>query len=160
MQIAQTLAGFTAGEADILRRAMGKKKRAELEKQKEKFVNGAIKNGIKKDVANYVFTKIEPFADYGFNKSHAVAYALIAFQTAYLKTHFKEEFIAASMSTTLTSTGKLREYVEELKRLKIKVVRPCINKCFADFKADTNTIFYGLGAIKSVGYEAISNVIK
>ena len=160
MQIAQTLAGFTAGEADILRKAMGKKKRAELEKQKEKFVNGAIKNGIKKEVANYVFTKIEPFAEYGFNKSHAVAYALIAFQTAHLKTHFKEEFIAASMSTSLTNTDKLREYVEELKRLNVKVVRPDINNCLADFKAETNKIFYGLGAIKSVGFEAISNIIK
>ena len=160
MQIAQTLAGFTAGEADILRRAMGKKKRAELEKQKEKFVAGAIKNGIKKDVANYVFTKIEPFADYGFNKSHAVAYAFIAFQTAYLKTYHKEEFIAASMSTTLTNTSKLREYVEELKRLKVEVVRPSVNSCFAEFKAEPNKIFYGLGAIKSVGFEAISNIIN
>ncbi len=160
MQIAQTLAGFTAGEADILRRAMGKKKRAELEKQKEKFIAGAIKNGIKKDVAGFVFTKIEPFADYGFNKSHAVAYAFIAFQTAYLKTHHKEEFIAASMSTTLTNTSKLREYVEELKRLKVEVVRPSINNCFAEFKAETNKIFYGLGAIKSVGFEAISNIVN
>ena len=159
MQIAQTLAGFTAGEADILRRAMGKKKRAELEKQKEKFVAGAIKNGIKKDVANYVFTKIEPFADYGFNKSHAVAYAFIAFQTAYLKTYHKEEFIAASMTTTLTNTSKLREYVEELKRLKVEVIRPSINNCYAEFKAETNKIFYGLGAIKSVGFEAISNIV-
>jgi DNA polymerase III subunit alpha len=160
MQIAQTLAGFTAGEADILRKAMGKKKRAELEKQKEKFVNGAISNGIKKDVANYVFTKIEPFAEYGFNKSHAVAYALIAFQTAYLKTHHKEEFIAASMSTSLASTGKLREYVEELKRLNVKVIRPCINSCYPDFKAEKNKIYYGLGAIKSVGFEAVSNIIR
>ena len=160
MQIAQTLAGFTAGEADILRRAMGKKKRAELEKQKEKFVSGALKNGIKKDVANYVFTKIEPFADYGFNKSHAVAYALIAFQTAFLKTYYKEEFIAASMSTSLTNTSKLREYVEELKRLKVEVIRPSINTCFAEFKPDTNKIFYGLGAIKSVGFEAISNIVN
>ena len=160
MQIAQTLAGFTAGEADILRRAMGKKKRAELEKQKEKFVAGAIKNRIKKDVANYVFTKIEPFADYGFNKSHAVAYALIAFQTAYLKTYHKEEFIAASMTTTLTNTSKLREYVEELKRLNVEVIRPSINNCFAEFKAETNRIFYGLGAVKSVGFEAISNIVN
>jgi DNA polymerase-3 subunit alpha len=160
MQIAQTLAGFTAGEADILRKAMGKKKRAELEKQKDKFINGAIKNGIKKDVANYVFGKIEPFAEYGFNKSHAVAYAMIAFQTAFLKTHYKEEFIAASMSTSSTNTDKLREYVEELKRLKVDVVRPCINSCSAEFKADTNKIYYGLGAIKSVGYEAISNVVN
>jgi DNA polymerase-3 subunit alpha len=159
MQIAQTLAGFTAGEADILRRAMGKKKRAELERQKEKFVSGALKNGIKKDVANFVFTKIEPFADYGFNKSHAVAYALIAFQTAYLKNYHKEEFIAASMSTSLTNKSKLREYVEELKRLNVQVIRPSINNCFAEFKPDTNKIFYGLGAIKSVGFEAISNII-
>ena len=84
MQIAQTLAGFTAGEADILRRAMGKKKKAELDKQKN-FISGAIKNGIAKEVANFVFTKIEPFAQYGFNKSHAAAYALIAYQTAFLK---------------------------------------------------------------------------
>ena len=160
MQIAQTLAGFTAGEADILRRAMGKKKRAELEKQKERFVNGAVKNGIKKDVANYVFKKIEPFAEYGFNKSHAAAYALIAYQTAYLKTYHKEDFIAATMSTELTSTGKLREFVEELKRLNVKVIRPCINYCYADFRAEPNKIFYGLGAIKSVGFEAISNIVK
>ena len=139
---------------------MGKKKRAELEKQKEKFISWALKNNIKKDVANYVFTKIEPFADYGFNKSHAVAYALIAFQTAYLKTYYKEEFIAASMSTTLTNTSKLREYVEELKRLRVDVIRPSINNCYAEFKAGTNKIFYGLGAIKSVGFEAISNIVN
>jgi len=143
-----------------LRRAMGKKKRIELERQKEKFISGAIKNGIKKDVANYVFTKILPFADYGFNKSHAVAYALIAYQTAYLKTYHKEEFIAASMSTSLTNTSKLREYVEELKRLKVDVIRPSINNCFAEFKAETNKIFYGLGAIKSVGFDAISNIVN
>ena len=85
MQIAQTLAGFTAGEADILRRAMGKKKKAELDKQKERFINGAIKNGIKKDVANFVFTKIEPFAQYGFNKSHAAAYALNCISNSLFK---------------------------------------------------------------------------
>ena len=160
MKIAQKLAGFTAGEADILRKAMGKKKRAELEKQKERFIDGAVRNGIKKDVANYVFTKIEPFAEYGFNKSHAAAYALIAYQTAYLKTYHKEDFIAATMSTELTNTGKLREFVEELKRLNIKVVRPCINNCFAEFIANNNIIYYGLGAIKSVGFLAISNIVK
>ncbi len=160
MQIAQKLAGFTAGEADILRRAMGKKKKAELDKQKERFINGAIKNGIRKDVANFVFTKIEPFAQYGFNKSHAAAYALIAYQTAFLKTYYKEDFIAATMSTELTNTSKLREFVEELKRLKIKIVRPSINQCFAEFKAEKNTIYYGLGAIKNVGFEAISNIVK
>ena len=160
MQIAQTLAGFSAGEADILRRAMGKKKRAELERQKERFVNGAVKKGIKKDLANYIFTKIEPFAEYGFNKSHAAAYALIAFQTAYLKTYYKEEFIASTMSTETTNTGKLREFVDELKRLRVNVVRPDINNCFNDFRTSKNTILYGLGAIKNVGAEAISNLVK
>ena len=159
MQIAQTLAGFTAGEADILRRAMGKKKKAELDKQKERFINGAIKNGIAKDVANFVFTKIEPFAQYGFNKSHAAAYALIAYQTAYLKTYHKEDFIAATMSTELTNTSKLREFVEELKKLNIKIINPSINKCFSDFRAVEGKLYYGLGAIKNVGYEAISNIV-
>ncbi len=159
MQIAQTLAGFTAGEADILRRAMGKKKKSELDKQKERFINGAIQKGITKDVANFVFTKIEPFAQYGFNKSHAAAYALIAYQTAFLKTYYKEDFIAATMSTELTNTSKLREFVEELKRLKVEIIRPSINKCFAEFKAIDGKIFYGLGAIKNVGFEAISNII-
>ena len=160
MQIAQTLAGFTAGEADILRKAMGKKKRAELEKQKERFINGAVKKGIQKDLANFIFQKITPFAEYGFNKSHAAAYALIAYQTAFLKTYYKEDFIAATMSTELNSTSKLREFVEELKRLKIEVVRPCINNCFAEFKADKNKIFYALSAIKNVGFEAISNIVE
>ena len=160
MQIAQTLAGFSAGEADILRRAMGKKKKAELDKQKERFIYGAIKNGISKEVANFVFTKIEPFAQYGFNKSHAAAYALIAFQTAYLKTYHKENFIAATMSTELTNTSKLREFVEELKRLKVEIIRPSINECYAEFKAELNKIYYGLGAIKSVGFEAISNIVS
>ena len=160
MQIAQTLAGFTAGEADILRRAMGKKKKSELDKQKERFINGAIKNGIAKDVANFVFTKIEPFAQYGFNKSHAAAYALIAYQTAYLKTFYKEDFIAATMSTELTNTSKLREFVEELKKLKIQIIKPSINKCFSDFRAIEGKLYYGLGAIKNVGLESVSNIVK
>ncbi len=160
MQIAQTLAGFTAAEADILRRAMGKKKKAELDKQKERFINGALKNGIGKDVANFVFTKIEPFAQYGFNKSHAAAYALIAYQTAYLKTYHKEDFIAATMSTELTNTSKLREFVEELKKLNIQIINPSINKCYSDFKAINGKLYYGLGAIKNVGLEAIKNIIK
>ena len=160
MQIAQTLAGFTAGEADILRRAMGKKKKAELDRQKERFINGALKNGISKDVASFVFTKIEPFAQYGFNKSHAAAYALIAYQTAFLKTYHKEDFIAATMSTELTNTSKLREFVEELKKLKIEIVKPSINKCYSDFRAMNGKLFYGLGAIKNVGFEAITNIIN
>ncbi len=160
MQIAQALSGFSAGEADILRRAMGKKKRAELEKQKERFVNGAVKNGITKETAIFIFGKIEPFAEYGFNKSHAAAYALIAYQTAYLKAYYPNEFISASMSNELSNTDKLSEFFEELKRLNIKIQRPCINECFADFIPTENKLFYALGAIKNVGFEAVSDLVK
>ena len=133
MQIAQKLSDFTAGEADILRKAMGKKKRAELEKQKIKFIDGAVKNGINKEVAASIFLKIEPFAEYGFNKSHAAAYGIISYQTAYLKTHFPNEFLAASMTMDISNQNKLSEFYEELKRLNINIIRPDINKCFADF---------------------------
>ena len=160
MQIAQTLSGFSAGEADILRRAMGKKKRTELEKQKERFVDGAVKNGINKETAVFIFRKIEPFAEYGFNKSHAAAYAMIAYQTAFLKKYYPIEFIAASMSNELSNTDKLSEFFEELKRLNIEVQRPCINKCFADFIPKEDVLYYALGAIKNVGHEAISHLVK
>jgi DNA polymerase-3 subunit alpha len=160
MQIAQKLSGFTAGEADILRRAMGKKKRAELEKQKQGFIAGALKNGISKDVAASIFLKIEPFAEYGFNKSHAAAYAIISYQTAFLKTYYPKEFFAASMTMDLSNQNKLSEFHEELKRININVVRPDINKCFTDFQFDKDNFYYALGAIKSVGFESILNVVK
>jgi len=160
MQIAQKLSGFTAGQADILRRAMGKKKRAELEKQKQNFILGAVKNGISKDVAASIFLKIEPFAEYGFNKSHAAAYAIISYQTAFLKTYYPKEFIAASMSMDISNQNKLSEFYEELKRLNIKIVRPDINECFADFRNDDERFYYALGGIKAVGFEAISNIVQ
>ena len=160
IQIAQKLSGFTAGEADILRKAIGKKKRVEIEKQKMRFIEGAVKNNIPKDVAAGIFLKIEPFAEYGFNKSHAAAYAIIAYQTAYLKTYFKNEFFSASMSMDISNQSKLSEFYEELNRLKIKIIRPDINECFADFQSDENNFYYALGAIKNVGYEAISNIVK
>ncbi len=160
MQIAQKLSGFTAGQADILRRAMGKKKRTELEKQKQNFIDGAVKNGISKDIAAGIFLKIEPFAEYGFNKSHAAAYAIISYQTAYLKTYYPKEFIAASMTMDINNQNKLSEFYEELKRLNVDIVRPDINECFADFKTHKNKFYYALGAIKAVGYEAISNIIN
>jgi len=160
MQIAQKLSGFTAGEADILRRAMGKKKRAELEKQKQGFIDGALKNGISKNVAASIFLKIEPFAEYGFNKSHAAAYAIISYQTAFLKTYYPKEFFAASMTMDLSNQNKLGEFHEELKRINIRVIRPDINKCFVDFQFDENNFYYALGGIKSVGHDAISNVVK
>ena len=160
MQIAQKLSGFTAGQADILRRAMGKKKRAELEKQKQNFINGAVNNGISRDVATGIFLKIEPFAEYGFNKSHAAAYAIISYQTAFLKTYYPNEFIAASMTMDISNQNKLSEFYEELKRLNIEIVRPDINQCFADFKTENNKFYYALGGIKAVGLEAVSNIVK
>ena len=160
MQIAQKLSGFTAGQADILRRAMGKKKRSELEKQKQNFIAGAVKNGISKEVAAGIFLKIEPFAEYGFNKSHAAAYAIISYQTAYLKTYYPKEFIAASMTMDISNQNKLSEFYEELKRLNIEIVRPDINQCFADFRAENGKFYYALGGIKAVGYEAISNIVQ
>ena len=160
MQIAQKLSGFTAGQADLLRRAMGKKKRAELEKQKQGFIAGALKNGIAKDIAAGIFLKIEPFAEYGFNKSHAAAYAIISYQTAFLKTYYPKDFIAASMTMDITNQNKLSEFYEELKRLNIEITRPDINECFADFRTIDNKFYYALGGIKAVGFEAISNVVK
>jgi DNA polymerase-3 subunit alpha len=160
MQIAQKLSGFTAGQADLLRRAMGKKKRAELEKQKQGFIAGALKNGIAKDVAAGIFLKIEPFAEYGFNKSHAAAYAIISYQTAFLKTYYPKEFIAASMTMDISNQNKLSEFYEELKRLNIEITRPDINECFADFRTVDDKFYYALGGIKAVGYEAISNVVE
>ncbi len=160
MQIAQKLSGFTAGQADLLRRAMGKKKRAELEKQKLGFINGAVKNGIAKDVAAGIFLKIEPFAEYGFNKSHAAAYAIISYQTAFLKTYYPKEFIAASMTMDISNQNKLSEFYEELKRLNVEVVRPDINECFEDFRTIDNKFYYALGGIKAVGFEAISNIVE
>ena len=107
-----------------------------------------------------IFLKIEPFAEYGFNKSHAAAYAIIAYQTAYLKTHFTNEFFAASMSMEMSNQKKLGEFYEELKRLNINIISPDINFCNSDFYSDTKNFYYALGALKNVGYEAISNIVK
>ncbi len=122
--------------------------------------NGAVKNGIAKDVAAGIFLKIEPFAEYGFNKSHAAAYAIISYQTAFLKTYYPKEFIAASMTMDISNQNKLSEFYEELKRLNVEIVRPDINECFADFRTIDDKFYYALGGIKAVGYEAISNIVK
>ena len=159
MQIAQALSNFSASKADILRKAMGKKKSAEMERQKKDFIEGAIDNGISKEQAIYIFQLVEKFAQYGFNKSHAAAYALIAFQTAYLKTHFPIKFFCASMNTELSNTDKLNLFYEELKRLKIDIKPPNINYSYAEFLPRNKTIYYALSAIKAVGYEAISNIV-
>ena len=147
MQIAQVLSGFTAGEADILRRAMGKKKEQNLKNKKKDLLKVLIIMELAK-ILQLEFFKIEPFAEYGFNKSHAAAYAIIAYQTAFLKTYYPHEFFAASMSMELSNQKKLSEFYEELKRLNINIIRPDINKCYADFSSDGKNFLYALGAIK------------
>ncbi|MEC9097575.1 MAG: DNA polymerase III subunit alpha [Pseudomonadota bacterium] len=149
MQTAQILSNYSLGEADILRRAMGKKIKSEMDAQKERFISGAIKNGINEKKADYIFEQVAVFAGYGFNKSHAAAYALIAYQTAYLKTHFPEFFITASMSLEKDNTDKLSVFVNDAKKMGIKILPPDINKSKMDFDVEENDIRYGLGAIKN-----------
>ena len=145
MQAAQMLAGFTLGEADLLRRAMGKKIRKEMEAQRERFVSGAIERGVERYQADAIFDLLERFADYGFNKSHAAAYALVAYQTAYMKANYPVEFLAASMTLDMGNTDKLAEFRAEAERLGIKVDPPSINRSGVAFEVDGNTIHLRAG---------------
>ena len=149
MQTAQILSNYSLGEADILRRAMGKKIKSEMDAQKERFLSGAIKNGINEKKADYIFDQVSEFAGYGFNKSHAAAYALIAYQTAYLKTHYAEYFLTASMTLDKDNTDKLSVFVNDAKNLGIKVLSPNVNKSKMEFDVEGKNIRYGLGAIKN-----------
>src|SRR3954451_14502656 len=160
MQIAQVMAGYSLGEADLLRRAMGKKIRSEMEAQRKRFVEGALKNAITKDQADTIFELLAKFADYGFNKSHAAAYALVSYHTAYMKAHYPVEFIAASMTLDISNTDKLSEFRAEAQRLGIKVEAPSINRSGATFEVADNTIFYALAALKGVGAQAIDLVVQ
>jgi DNA polymerase III subunit alpha len=161
MQIAQVLAGYTLGAADILRRAMGKKKPEEMAKQREIFTSGAVQRGVKEETATYIFDLMEKFAGYGFNKSHSASYALIAYQTAWLKTHYPAEFMAAVLSSDMDRTDKVILFLEECKIFKLKVLSPDINQSEYFFKVvDQQTLMYGLGAIKGVGEGAIENIVE
>lgn len=161
MQIAQVLAGYTLGAADILRRAMGKKKPEEMEKQRAVFVKGATERGVDPKVADDIFSLMEKFAGYGFNKSHSAAYALLAYQTAWLKTHFPTEFMAAEMSADMDSTDKLVHVIEDVRKMGLKLLPPDINQSRHKFApAADGHIIYGLGAIKGVGQAAIENVLQ
>ena len=163
MQIASKLAGYSLGEADILRRAMGKKKKEAMEEQRAVFVERSVKNGIDKQKAEYIFDLMEKFAEYGFNKSHSAAYAYIAYQTAYLKTHYREYFLSALLTSEKNNTDKIAKYVEECNRLKIKVLPPDINSSYQDFAVavedERKVIRFGFGAIKNVGSAAIESII-
>jgi DNA polymerase III subunit alpha len=159
MQAAQILAGYTLGQADLLRRAMGKKDRKEMAKQRADFVNGATGRGLEKAQANGIFDLLERFAEYGFNKSHAAAYALVAYQTAYMKMNYPVEFMAASMTLDMGNTDKLAEFREEAKRLGIEIVPPSINRSGLAFEVEGNKIYYALGALKGVGAQAVEAIV-
>ncbi|MDH5190360.1 MAG: DNA polymerase III subunit alpha, partial [Gammaproteobacteria bacterium] len=160
MQIAQVLAGYSLGAADLLRRAMGKKKPEEMAKQREIFVTGAKENDVEESVATYIFDLMEKFAGYGFNKSHSAAYALLSYQTAWLKTHHPSAFMAAVLSSDMDNTDKVMMLIEECRDMKLKVEIPNINTSEYSFTTNgDSTILYGLGAIKGVGEAAIEGII-
>jgi DNA polymerase III subunit alpha len=159
MKIAQDLAGYSLGEADLLRRAMGKKIRKEMEQQRERFVSGAVARGIAQADAEAIFEACAKFADYGFNKSHSAPYALLTYQTAYLKANYPVEFLAASMTLDMSNTDKLAEFRAEAARMGITVEPPSINRSGVDFDVAGNTIRYALAALKGVGRAAIESIV-
>jgi len=161
MQIAQVLAGYTLGAADLLRRAMGKKKPEEMAKQRQAFLDGSTGNGIKKEVATQIFDLMEKFAGYGFNKSHSAAYALVAYQTAWLKAHHPAAFMAAVLSSDMDSTDKVVRLIEECRSIGIEVAHPNINSCDYHFTvASDDAIYYGLGALKGLGEAVIRALVE
>jgi DNA polymerase-3 subunit alpha len=160
MQIAQILSGYSLGEADVLRRAMGKKLQSEMDLQRIGFVKGASEKGISGKTAGRIFDLVNKFAGYGFNKSHAAAYAVISYQTAWLKTKYPVEFLVAAMCLDIDDTAKLGAYVQEARRLGIKILKPSINSSQALFSSENGAIVYGLSAIKSVGRRAMEEVVK
>lgn len=181
MQIAQVMAGYSLGEADLLRRAMGKKDKDEMAKQQARFVEGALKNGVKKDQAVEIFHLVDKFAGYGFNKSHAAAYALVSYHTAYMKANFREEFLAASMTLDAANTDKLAMFAAEARKSGIQVLPPCVNESAVEFlavppakfsrapregeKADAKeeprgAIRYALAALKNIGASAVETIVE
>ncbi len=164
MQIVQTIGGFSLGGADVVRRAMGKKIKSEMDRLKGEFANGAEKKGFDRKKAEELFDLIVKFAGYGFNKSHSAAYAMITFQTSYLKAYYPQEFMAALLTSEQDNTDKIVKYVDEVKRLGIKLSPPNIKKSFVEFSAikedGEEVILFGLGAIKGVGKTAIKSIIE
>ena len=165
MQIVQSIGGFSLGEADLIRRAMGKKKIDYMKQKAEEFAEGAVKQGLDKDHAIELFGLIEKFAGYGFNKSHSAAYAMVTFQTAYLKCYYPQEFMAALLTSEQDNTDKIVKYIDEVKRLGIKLLPPSIQHSLIEFSAITDSdgeeaILFGMGAIKGVGNAAISKILE
>ena len=161
IQVAKDMAGFTGGEADTLRKAMGKKIAALMAKMKEKFIEGSVKNGVARGIAEKVFSHMTDFASYAFNKSHAACYALIAFQTAYLKIHYPSEFMAALLTSDKGNIDRLAIEISECNRMKIKVQPPDVNESFADFTVlPDGNIRFGLSAIKNIGEGPVDSIIE
>lgn len=160
MRIASDLAGFSLGEADILRRAMGKKNKSVIEAQKELFIGGTADYGIGRETSEAIYERMAHFAGYGFNKSHSAAYALISFRTAYLKAHYPKEFMAATLTTLMDNADKVTAYIEEARQMDIDILPPDINESQADFTPVSEGIRFGLAAVKNVGVKAIENIVK
>ncbi len=165
MQIAQVLSGYTLGGADLLRRAMGKKIQSEMDAQRASFIEGAEKNGVKKDKASSIFDQVDKFAGYGFNKSHAAAYALVCYQTAYLKANHPVEFFAATMTLDMGNVEKLNGYRRDLEKIGVELLPPDVNRSSAEFTVELDAngkkaIRYALAAIKGVGREAMSRLAE
>ena len=160
MQIAQVLSGYTLGQADILRRAMGKKKPEEMEKQKELFLSGAKNNGINENIAKELFDTMTEFAAYCFNRSHSAAYAMLAYQTAYLKANYPVEYMSALLSSVSTNQDKIQHYISECQKMGIEVLAPDINKSCADFTPDGANIRFGLASVKNVGLGVVDAIIE
>ncbi len=159
MQIAQILAGYSLGEADLLRRAMGKKKKEEMDQQKVRFVSGAKEKDVPEKQSGSIFDLVAKFAGYGFNKSHAAAYALIAYQTGWLKANCPVEFFAASMSLDISNTDKLAVFYQDARRMGVKIRAPDVNRSGADFEVDDGEVLYALGAVRNVGLEAMKHLV-
>jgi len=163
MQAAQLLAGYSLGEADLLRRAMGKKIKAEMDQQRARFIEGAAANAIGPAKANELFDLIDKFAGYGFNKSHAAAYAVLSYQTAWVKVHYPADFFAASMAFDLSNTDKLAVFADDMRRMRVRALPPCINASSADFTVEADeeglAVRYALGALKNVGESAMAQVV-
>nr|WP_244651040.1 DNA polymerase III subunit alpha [Rhizobium sp. CFBP 8762] len=159
MQIAQVLSGYSLGEADLLRRAMGKKIKEEMDQQRARFVQGAVANGVSKPQSDLIFDLLAKFANYGFNKSHAAAYAIVSYQTAYVKAHYPVEFLAASMTLDMSNTDKINDFRQDAKRLGIEVIPPSVQTSFRYFETGENRIFYSLAALKGVGEAAVEHIV-
>lgn len=160
MQICRKLAGYSYGRADLVRRAMAKKKADVMEKERSFFIDGASKNGVTSETANLIFDQMSNFASYAFNKSHAAAYSHISYQTAYLKCHYNKEYMASLMTSVLDNTGKLLEYIDECKKNNIAILCPDINKSESGFTADNEGIRFALLAVKNLGRNAVDSILK